>query len=59
MDSPCTGCCYYDHDKGHCTACFRTLKEIGCWKRMTDEQKRKALEGAAERSATRFEPVGT
>jgi len=39
MSSPCTGCCFYDHEKDHCTACFRTLEEIGEWERMTEAEK--------------------
>jgi hypothetical protein len=60
VKSPCIGFCNnIDFDNNLCLGCFRTIDEIGGWWDMSDEEKRKVLEGAAERSATRFEPEGT
>ena len=59
MKSPCIGVCIYNHEKNYCTGCFRTLKEIGRWYSMTEKEKRKTMEGAAERSATGPEHQGT
>lgn len=59
MKSPCIELCIYDYKRNYCTGCFRTLKEIGHWESMTEEEKRKTMEGAAERSATGPEHQGT
>ena len=60
VKSPCTGSCYkIDFKDKLCLGCFRTIDEIGGWWDMTNAERRKVLEGAAERSATRFEPEGT
>jgi len=49
MESPCTGCCFYDHEKDRCTACFRTLEEIGAWSRLTAKEKKKVVEKCQRR----------
>ncbi len=59
VESPCIGYCYnIDLEDSVCLGCFRTIDEIGKWWNMTDKEKRKVLEGAAERSATGLENQG-
>lgn len=35
--TPCIAVCQVSGRTGLCEGCFRTLKEIGGWRRMTDE----------------------
>jgi hypothetical protein len=44
MDSPCVNICTYDPVTGLCQGCGRTLKEIGDWFAMTDDQRRAVIE---------------
>lgn len=47
--SPCVKVCELDARSGLCRGCFRTLQEIADWLEMTAEDKRAAVERAAER----------
>ncbi len=55
--SPCIRICAVNPKTGHCQGCFRTLKEIAGWTRMSPEERERimaALPGrkaAAERTA--------
>jgi predicted Fe-S protein YdhL (DUF1289 family) len=39
MRSPCVKICTYDAASGLCSGCGRTLREIGDWFSMTDDQR--------------------
>ncbi len=43
MESPCVKICTYDPATGLCLGCGRTLKEIGDWFSMTDDQRRAVM----------------
>lgn len=49
MKSPCTGCCFYDHNKDRCTACLRTLEEIERWLHLSNTEKKAVLTKCRER----------
>lgn len=51
--SPCISVCALD-DKDICTGCFRTLKEIGDWSLMSNDQRRQVVVAAHQRSKARF-----
>lgn len=44
MESPCIKICTYDARSGLCSGCGRTLKEIGDWFSMSDEERRAVME---------------
>ena len=52
MDSPCVKICTYDPATGLCQGCGRTLKEIGDWFCMTDDQRRAVMEELPARLKT-------
>ena len=43
VESPCRNICTLDPATRVCTACLRTLDEIGRWSRMSDDEKRAVL----------------
>jgi predicted Fe-S protein YdhL (DUF1289 family) len=43
MESPCIKICTYDSESGLCRGCGRTLKEIGAWFSMTDQERRAVM----------------
>jgi predicted Fe-S protein YdhL (DUF1289 family) len=47
--NPCTEVCYYDHDKGLCTGCGRTLEEIGDWSKMSENRKKEIINEGKKR----------
>ncbi|SHL93847.1 hypothetical protein SAMN05444389_102247 [Paracoccus solventivorans] len=47
VESPCLNICTLDRDTRICTACLRTLEEIGGWSRMSDAEKRRVLDRIA------------
>ena len=55
VKSPCTGCCFYDHDKNHCATCFRTLEEIGGWWLSTNKEKKEVLKQCQRRGGRAVE----
>lgn len=50
VESPCLNICTLDRTTRTCTACLRTLEEIGSWGRMTDAEKRRVLDRIAAES---------
>ena len=44
MESPCVKICTYDAGTGLCLGCGRTLKEIGDWFAMSDDQRRAVMQ---------------
>jgi len=47
--SPCVRVCAVDGTRGLCIGCGRTLKEIGGWSRLTDEERDRIMDVAAAR----------
>lgn len=47
--SPCKKVCAVDGQTGLCLGCGRTLKEIGGWTSLTDEQRKAVMEELDER----------
>ena len=47
--SPCKKVCAVDGQTGLCLGCGRTLKEIGGWTSLTDEQRKAVMEELNER----------
>lgn len=37
--TPCIGVCQIDKQNKICVGCYRTLEEIGVWRRMSDEER--------------------
>ncbi len=50
VESPCLNICTLDRSSRTCTACRRTLEEIGGWSRMSDAEKRRVLDRIAAES---------
>lgn len=48
---PCVDLCRLDSRTGICTGCFRMAEEIRRWRKLTDRQRRRVLEGAKRRRA--------
>ncbi len=48
-ESPCTGQCNFDAERGHCLSCFRALREITGWADADAEQRRAILQRCAQR----------
>lgn len=48
-ESPCTGRCCFDVERGYCMACFRALREITGWADADAEQRRAILQRCAQR----------
>jgi predicted Fe-S protein YdhL (DUF1289 family) len=57
MESPCIKICTYDTRSGLCSGCGRTLKEIGDWFSMTDEERRAVMDKLPERLRTLSSPA--
>ena len=53
IDSPCTGVCKMDRQKGLCEGCYRTMEEISGWPYMNREQKMQVHSDAAARKKQR------
>lgn len=51
MISPCINVCSVDPARRACIGCGRTLKEIGGWRRFTDEERRNIMSLLPERLA--------
>ena len=47
VESPCLNICTLDRATRICTACRRTLAEIGGWSRMSDAERRRVLDRIA------------
>ena len=56
--SPCTKVCIVDGASSLCLGCFRTLKEIGGWSALSDDQRAAVMAELPARRA-RAEPSGT
>ena len=39
VPSPCISVCRIDAVSGQCEGCYRTLDEIACWSRASEEEK--------------------
>jgi predicted Fe-S protein YdhL (DUF1289 family) len=39
MKSPCIKICQIDPATKHCSGCFRTIKEIATWSRLTEQER--------------------
>ena len=50
VESPCLNICTLDRASRTCTACRRTLEEMGGWSRMSDAEKRRVLDRIAAES---------
>jgi predicted Fe-S protein YdhL (DUF1289 family) len=44
LDSPCVDICEIDGATGYCKGCFRTLREISTWSRLSPRQRRDVLD---------------
>lgn len=51
-ESPCNGKCVINPKTNFCDGCFRTIDEIICWMRFTDEQKSCILKKVETRKST-------
>lgn len=49
--TPCVRVCAVDPKTGWCQGCFRTLKEIAGWGRMTPEERERVMALLPERRA--------
>lgn len=49
--SPCVSVCSVDGRTGFCLGCWRTLKEIAQWGRLSNEERRGVLRAIRERQA--------
>lgn len=49
--SPCVAVCLYDHERGMCQGCQRTLEEIQEWSRASQARKWEILEALDRRRA--------
>lgn len=49
VTSPCINICRMDPDTGWCEGCQRSIAEITCWSRVSDDDKRLILAAVAER----------
>jgi hypothetical protein len=47
--SPCIGICTIDKETRSCIGCYRTLEEIGTWRKMTLKEKRSVVENCTKR----------
>ena len=47
--TPCVQVCIVDGQSGLCLGCYRTLREIGGWNRLTDVQRAAIMAGLADR----------
>ena len=50
--SPCVSVCTIDKNTGLCMGCLRTIREIGAWRVMTNDEKRATVLACAERAKT-------
>lgn len=63
IKSPCISICVMDPATGWCEGCFRTLREIGSWARLSDAERDAAMRllparrKAARASADNREPA--
>ena len=49
MKTPCINVCKIAPDTSTCVGCFRTMKEIADWSRLTDEQRQTIMDNLKER----------
>ena len=47
--TPCVQVCVVDGQSGLCLGCYRTLREIGGWSRLTDAQRAAIMAGLTDR----------
>ena len=47
--TPCIKLCIVDGESGLCLGCFRSLKEVAGWGRMSDEERVAIMAGLADR----------
>jgi uncharacterized protein len=50
ISTPCIGLCEIDKAAGLCRGCWRTLKEIGQWRRMSEDERLELMAILPERS---------
>lgn len=50
--SPCVSVCVIDKNTGLCMGCLRTIREIGAWRVMTNDEKRATVALCNERAKT-------
>ncbi len=43
IESPCQRLCAVDSKTGFCAGCYRTMKEIGAWGRISNAEKKEIL----------------
>lgn len=51
IQSPCVSVCVVDPATRHCTGCYRTLKEIARWSRLTAEERTSVMADLPARKA--------
>ena len=49
--SPCVMVCTVDGASGLCLGCYRSLKEIATWSRMTDEERAEIMKSLSARTS--------
>ena len=47
--TPCIKLCIVDGESGLCLGCFRNLKEVAGWGRMSDDERAGVMAGLADR----------
>ncbi|MET4682338.1 DUF1289 domain-containing protein [Brevundimonas faecalis] len=47
--TPCVMVCTVDGASGLCLGCFRTLKEIATWSRMSEDERAEIMQGLSDR----------
>lgn len=47
--TPCQSVCAVDGQTGFCLGCGRTLKEIGGWTKLSDQQRTEVMQGLGAR----------
>jgi uncharacterized protein len=52
IETPCIKVCTLDPASGLCTGCGRSLDEIARWGSMSEEERRKIMDGLKERMET-------
>jgi predicted Fe-S protein YdhL (DUF1289 family) len=52
MKSPCIKICQIDPATKHCSGCFRTIKEIATWSRLTEQERDDIMEEIDNRRLT-------
>jgi predicted Fe-S protein YdhL (DUF1289 family) len=53
VPSPCISVCKMDAGSGLCEGCLRSIDEIACWSKMSDDEKRAVWSQLTERRTSK------